>query len=221
MNKKTFFLVCLCVVFASVAVTAGTLAYLTDEDAAVNTFTVGRVDIKVDETAVDEAGVPLARAAQRVQSNEYHLLPGCSYTKDPAVTLQPGSEEAYIRMLLTVHNASAVQAVLDKYALGDFSSLIGGWDPQVWVYEGFQADDAANTITFEFRYHTKAAAGDAPVMLPPLFDTLLVPGDMTGQELQQLYEGGFKMEVFGHAIQAAGFDTAQKAWEAFDRQMTP
>jgi hypothetical protein len=129
-----------------------------------------------------------------------------------------GSEDAYVRMILTVHNASDVQAILTKYNLGDFSVLIGGWDQNTWLYEGFTEDTDKNTISFEFRYKEIVSKSATDTKLAALFDTLIVPGQITGQELQDLYGGGFKMEVFGHAIQAAGFDTEDAAWAAFDTQ---
>lgn len=219
-NTKKMLLCCLCVIAVAAASVLGTLAYLTDTDSAVNTFTVGHVDIKLDEADVDENGTPI-EGADRVQENEYHLIPGGTYTKDPTITVQPNSEESYVRMILTVHNASAVQAILTNHALGDFSALIGGWDPAQWLYHGFTADETANTISFEFRYQETVSAEEDEVPLPALFDTLIVPGEVTGEELAALYgegDNGFKMVVTGHAIQAAGFDTEDAAWAAFDEQ---
>jgi len=220
MKRRNFLLGCICVIAAAVVTVMGTLAFLTDRDSVKNTFTVGNIDITVDESAVNSEGKPVD-GAQRVQSNEYHLLPGCRYTKDPTVTVEANSEEAYVRMILTVHNASAVQAVLDKYQLGDFAVLIDGWNAETWLYHGFEADAAENVISFEFRYKEPVAAGEEAVVLPPLFDTLVVPGEMSGEELQALYDGGFRMEIFGHAIQTASFDTEEQAWEAFDKQVNP
>ena len=43
---------------------------------------------------------------------------------------------------------------------------------------------------------------------------------LDGDELQSLYDGGFKMVVDGHAIQAVGFENAEdSAWAAFDNQI--
>lgn len=217
-NMKKILLCCVCIIAVTAASAAGTMAWLTDRESAVNTFTVGQVDITVDETKVNADGTPV-EGADRVQANEYHLLPGCVYTKDPAVTVQENSEDAYVRMILTVHNASDVQAILDKYSLGDFSALIGGWDKDTWLYNGYTEDTGANTISFEFRYPETVAAGDTAVQLPALFETLIVPGEVTGEELQALYDGGFKMEVLGHAIQAAGFTSEDMAWESFEQQV--
>ena len=217
-NFQKILLLCLCVAAVAAVSVLGTLAYLTDRDAAVNTFTVGKVNIRLDETQVDPDGTPVPDA-DRVQENEYHLIPGMTYTKDPAVTVETKSEESYIRMILTVHNASAVQAILDEYELGDFSALIGGWDPEIWLYEGFGEDAEENTISFEFRYHETVGTEDEELVLEPLFDTLIVPGDVTGGELEALYNGGFKMVITGHAIQKAGFDDEDAAWEAFEEQV--
>lgn len=209
--------ICICVVAVLTTSVVGALAYLVDTDSAVNTFTTGQVHISIDEAKVDADGTPVA-GADRVKANEYHILPGMQYTKDPTVTVNGGSEDAYVRMILTVHNASDVQAILTKYNLGDFSVLIGGWDKNTWLYEGFTVDTENNTISFEFHYKEIVAKNADDTKLPALFDILIVPGEITGEEMKDLYDGGFKMEVFGHAIQAAGFDTEDAAWDALDTQ---
>lgn len=216
-NTRKILLICICVIAVLTVSLVGTLAYLMDTDSAVNTFTMGQVHIFVDEAKVNADGTPVP-GTDRVKANEYHVLPGMEYTKDPTVTVDGGSEDAYVRMILTVHNASDVQAVLTKYNLGDFSVLIGGWDKNTWLYEGFTEDTTNNTISFEFRYKEVVAKSTTDTKLTALFDTLIVPGEITGEEMKDLYDGGFKMEVFGHAIQAAGFDTEDAAWDAFDTQ---
>ena len=216
-NTKKILLICICVIAVLTVSVVGTLAYLTDTDSAVNTFTMGQVSISIDEAKVNADGTPIT-GADRVKANEYHILPGMEYTKDPTVTVDGGSEDAYVRMILTVHNASDVHAILTKYNLGDFSVLIGGWDKNTWLYEGFTEDTTNNTISFEFRYKEVVAKSTTDTKLTALFDTLIVPGEITGEEMRDLYDGGFKMEVFGHAIQAAGFDTEDAAWAAFDTQ---
>ena len=71
-----------------------------------NTFTVGKVEIKLDEAKVTADGIPVEGAA-RVTANSYKLMPGTTYTKDPTVTvLKAGSEESYVRMKVTFNNAA-------------------------------------------------------------------------------------------------------------------
>ena len=218
-QKKKLLTAIVCLLVMSVTV-MGTLAWLTDRDEVVNTFTVGNVDIMVDEEHVNKDGTPTGTG--RVDKNEYHLIPGCDYTKDPTMTVKADSVESYVRMILTVHNASGVQNIIDKYSLGDFSALIDGWDESIWQYRGYTEDTTKNTISFEFRYHEKVPATEENVTLKALFTTLKVPGQMTGSELQELQENGFKMSIVGHAIQTAGFNNdVEAAWAAFDAQVNP
>lgn len=216
-NKLMTVVVCLLVLSVTVM---GTLAWLTDRDEVVNTFTVGNVDITVDETDVDENGEPTGKT-DRVKENEYHLIPGCEYLKDPTMTVKAGSVESYVRMILTIENASGVQTIIDNCGLKDFSDLIDGWDETVWLYQGCTEDTTANTISFEFRYNKTVDASKATedVILEPLFTELVVPGEATGKELADLQEGGFKMRVVGHAIQTVGFADENAAWAAFAEQM--
>ena len=222
MKKKTLLIIASMILIATISV-MGTLAWLTDTDTAVNTFTIGQVDILLDEADVDENGKLILDGERnpidRVKENEYHLIPGQTYIKDPTVTVQADSEPSYVRMILTVHNASTVQAILDKYKLGDFSALIGGWDKDIWLYHGFTEDIEVGSISFEFRYMETVDADVDPVVLPALFETLIVPSQVSNTELQALYDGGFKMVVHGHAIQAAGFASEDAAWAAFDEQV--
>lgn len=224
--KKKIILSILCIGLAAVVSVMGTLAYLTDRDSVANTFTVGRVDIDLDEADVDADGQPVlnnqGEPVDRVKENEYHLIPGRTYLKDPTITVKAGSEASYIRMILIVHNTSAVQAIIDKYGLGNFASLIGGWNQDIWLYEGFKQDTVENTISFEFRYQeiVEARTEAKDLVLPPLFETLIVPGEVNGEEMQALYDGGFKIVVNGHGIQAVTFADDDEAWTAFDRQVS-
>ncbi len=187
----------------------GTLAYLTDSESAVNTFTVGNVSIDLAETDVDGDGDPL--------KNEYRLVPGEEYVKDPTVTVNAGSENSYVRMVMTVYNWSVAEDAL-VFTTPPSDTLLGGYDSAVWVPSGVVLNDDEDTAAFEFRYYTTADGSAGDNELPALFETLIVPGTVTGDELQALYDGGFKMVVEGHAIQAAGFQSADDAWAAFDAQ---
>ena len=103
-----------CLGFVAVAAisVAGTLAYLTDQDSVVNTFTVGKVQITLDETKVNTDGT-VVEGAERVQKNEYHLIPGQTYTKDPMITVEENSEEAYVRMMVTLNCAEELKEIFD------------------------------------------------------------------------------------------------------------
>lgn len=207
----------------------GTLAFLTDTEEAINTFTVGNVSISIAESKVDENGVPVGE--ETTDANEYRLVPGVTYTKDPTVTVDAESEESYVRMILNIYNKTDVQAIIDNEAHGltDYADLIN-WDSETsdWLYEGFTVDDENDVISFEFRYKETVDGyvlnsetqleEAADVELQPLFTELIVPGTLTNTELENLYNGGFKIVVEGQAIQATGFTAEDDAWAAFDKQ---
>ncbi len=200
----------------------GTLAFLTDSSTVVNTFTVGNVDITVDETDVNPDGTPTGEP-DRVEQNDYHLIPGHSYTKDPTMTVHANSEDSYVRMKVTLSNFAELKAI---DALGgenfELANLVAGLDETIWVPVEPAVEDAeANTVTYEFRYHkiVEKAEPAADIVLEPLFTEFVVPGEVTGDELKTL--SNMTMTIDGHAIQAYSFDTANDAWAAFDAQMTP
>lgn len=238
-KKKKSIIIAACTVGLLTVVLGVTLAYLLDTTSVVNTFTVGNVDIKLDETVVDEDGNPVDEQGNPVdeehvirkeEGNEYHLVPGETYLKDPMITVAEGSEESYVRMILTVSNASAVQDLIAENELSDFKDLIAGWDEEVWKYYGYTEDQDANTISFEFRYAETVGGEGEEVALEPLFTHIVVPETATGEELAALYgdpnttDDDFKMEIQGHAIQIAGFEASAElsaedaAWAAFDKQ---
>ena len=90
-SKKKVFVTVLCAVLLVAASVLGTMAYLTSNDEVVNTFTVGNVQIKLDEAKANPDGSLVANA-DRVKANSYKLLPGHTYNKDPMVTVLKGSE---------------------------------------------------------------------------------------------------------------------------------
>lgn len=210
----------------------GTIAFLTDTEEAINTFTIGNVSISIAESKVDENGVPVGE--ETTDANEYRLVPGVTYTKDPTVTVDAESEESYVRMILNIYNKTDVQAIIDDktHGLTDYADLIN-WDKDTsdWLYEGFTLDEENDIISFEFRYkeivdgyvlNSETQLEEASdVELQPLFTELIVPGTLTNTELENLYNGGFKIVVEGQAIQATGFtgeNAEDDAWEAFDKQ---
>lgn len=212
-NKLMILAICLLLILNFSIFT--TMAWMTDSAEVVNTFTVGKVDIDLEETDVDEDG--------NIRENKYHLIPGEEYVKDPTMTVKADSEESYLRIILTVHNASAVKEVIAANELESFFDFLGGWDKDIWKLVKTTEDAQANTMTFEFRYKETVSGFNekgegVDVVLPALFTTLKVPGSLTMEDLDKLQKGGFKMVIEGHAIQKAGFDTEAEAWAAFVKE---
>jgi len=214
MKKK---IVTLCLV-AALAVTAigGTLAYFTDKtQVTTNTFTVGNVNIELDEAVVDVYGED--QGTRSAEGNEYKLIPGHTYTKDPMVTVKPGTEKSYIRMLVTFNMSDEVESILGPNFLPE--NFVGGWVPETWVSTGVvEKDEDAKTLTYEFRYYTTVEnLTTSDLELDELFETFTLPADLTNNEVKEL--NGLNISVVAHAIQADGLTEAE-AWTAFDANPT-
>ena len=101
-------------VFLITATIFTTIAYLTSKQEVKNTFTVGNVVIGLDEALVKTDGTPDGDLRTEI-GNQYHLLPGMSYTKDPTVTVKANSEDCYVRMVVTVTHYDELEALRGEY----------------------------------------------------------------------------------------------------------
>lgn len=231
MKKSKAILMALCAVLLVAASVMGTLAYLTSTDTVTNTFTIGKVAIKLDEAKVDVNGTPV-EGEPRVQSNDYKLMPGHTYTKDPTVHVKADSEPSYIRMLVTVSDITNLAKAFPANKYPEFYSnpgnffllekLVGGWDSSVWECTSISGG------TYEFRYvagadgiYTVPADADTEyVALPALFKTITIPGDVDATALANLDQ--VKITVVAQAIQADGFNgDVNAAWRAFSAASAP
>ena len=224
----------------------GTVAYFQDKDAQANTFTVGRVYIELDESKVNTDGDKVD-GADRVKENEYHLIPGQTYTKDPVVHVKEDSANAYVRMLVHVKRIDQLKKALPqkdnennpiqenaKYYAGELfliQMLCNGWDKDTWVYEGYKEidEDSGNTGIYEFRYVKNETnnAGEPvknEVVVESEEDTdlpaLFTSITVPGEidNAHLAYLKDVEIVVKAHAIQADGFATADVAWNASAEQ---
>lgn len=214
MKKFKALLVVACALLLVVASVFGTMAYLTSTDTVTNTFTVGKVAIKLDEAKVDADGKPVT-PAERVKKNSYKLLPGHTYTKDPTVTVEAGSEASYVRQMVTVtFDKVLTDAQLATQLDGIFTGYDANWVRNDKKVETKTKDGAKYTvITYEYRYKDKVAATTTDTKLPALFTEIKVPETWTNDDLAAL--GNIEINIVAHAIQADGFTDADAAWKAF------
>lgn len=211
-TRSKALLLTLCAVLLVAASVLGTMAYLTSSDAVTNTFTVGSVAIKLDEAQANPDGT-LVPNVDRVKANSYKLLPGHTYNKDPMVTVLRGSEPSYVKMTVTFSKANELDAI---FAPGgaDLTSIFGGYNDANWIYKDNTKNAAADTRTYEFWYKEAVGAPDGDVALDALFDSITVPGTITGEQLKTIE--GMAITVNAYAIQADGFADAGAAWAAFN-----
>ncbi len=109
----------------------GTLAWLTDKtDAVQNTFTTSDVDIKLEETGMQN------------NKNSYKMVPGNTITKDPKVTVVAGSEKAYVFVKVETSTNFGTYMTYDMDTKWTKLTGVEGVD-NVW----YQVVDASTTDT--------------------------------------------------------------------------
>lgn len=202
MKKKTkALMLVLCAVLLVTASVLGTMAYLTSTDQVVNTFTVGKVAITLDEAKVDPDGKPVADAA-RVKKNTYHLLPGHGYTKDPTVHVQANSEDSFI--FVKVENG------IEKYEAGtEVNPKIAkqiadcGWQP-------LKDDNNVDVKNVYYKTYTKSAE----ITNLPVFGHFTIADNANTVEGWNDISAAANVTVTAYAVQKSGFNTAFDAWQA-------
>lgn len=210
-KKKVLIAVAALCIMATIAI-GGTLAYLTDTKDVKNTFTMGDVKIKLDETDITNP------TGDRVTSNAYSVYPGAVVTKDPIVH-NVGGNAAYIRATVNVENwmnecgayypdfgISYGQAGYEKSLLLLVDKLGEGWSI-VGVETGDPFILGNFSAKFTLKYDGTLAAGEDTAAM---FEKVTIPAGIEN-------DGSFgNITVKADAIQADGFDSWEAAFAAFD-----
>ena len=214
MTKKRFVAILLCVTLVALAAIGATFAYLTDTKTVDNTFTMGNVAIKLDETDIKNP------TGARVTSNEYNVYPGAVVTKDPIVH-NTGKNAAYIRATVNVSNWMNLCAAYypdfketfpnDGYKAA--LNLLVGELGEGWSVVGVEAGDTFTIGQFDakfiLRYEGALASGDDTTAM---FQTVTIPAGIDNANTDSFKE----VKVVAQAIQADGFDTWEAAFAAYD-----
>lgn len=198
-----------CAIMLVCATIAGTLAYLTAQKTVTNTFTVGNVDITMDEAPVGKNGKKTD--GSRVQTNEYKLLPGQDYDKDPTITVTAKSEDCYV--FVTINNEiSDVEDQAPGKTIEDQMTANGTWtelEDGVYYYTGTEVNEKG-VIPYS----------ESATKLEPVFEHFYVSPDATNEALNAIVDGTGKATIVvnAYAIQAEGFDNVSDAWAAIEAQ---
>lgn len=202
-TKNKALLLALCAVSLVTASVLGTMAYLTDNKMVTNTFTVGSVAITMDETDVNTDGTPVeGENVDRVTANEYKLLPGHTYVKDPQIHVAPTSEDCYL--FVKVNNQIAAIEATDATVASQMT--MNGWkevDGQtgVYVYVGTGAGaNAPLAVSAQANIH--------------VFEKLVIDGSVDSTKLNTC--DGKTITVNAYAVQKDGFvgKSAAEIWTA-------
>ena len=195
-TKKVLALVSSAVLLVSASV-LGTMAYLTSQDVVTNTFSVGKVTITLDEADVKTDGTK-EDTTDRVKSNEYHLMPGHDYIKDPTVHVAANSENSWI--FIKVENGIA--------NIEDGSNPIA---TQI-SNKGWTALDGVNGVYY--KEYTKSETQTDLIV----FEKFVVNETVNGTTLETYKDAQIK--VTAYAIQKDGIDSVSAAWSALNPTTT-
>jgi len=194
-------------------ISAGSLAWFSDEDEVKNKFMIAdstdddpedifSVDVKEDtpEGSGDDDGY------------DYEdILPGDELKKEP-YAVNTGHYDQYVRAIVTVGDAAAWRAVLgDNSGVVSADKIFGGINKTDWLEfkteETYDTD--ADTMTYVF-YYQKVLTKDNRT--ENIFDTVIIPGSMT-KEQADLFENEFDIKVKAQAVQTENVgDNAKQAF---------
>ena len=196
-------LLVLCTVLLVAGSVMGTLAYLKAQTGTVtNAMTVGKVEITLDEGKTDEYGVSTGEripvTATNTEGNNYKLIPGHKYSKDPIVTVKANSEACYL-FVKVVDGIAAIEE--QREANGSQEAVLtiaeqmkaNGWTKMggtdVWYKH-------INTVTATDTSHA-------------VFTSSTIKGDADVADYSTA-----TITITAYAVQAEGFDSAKAAWDA-------
>ena len=207
--KRRVLGISLVVALVAIVAVGATLAYFTDSSNVVqNTFTMGNVEIKLDE--IDNTKTDGSRTEE---GNEYTgVTPGVALDKDPTVW-NIGANDAWVRVNVTVSNASAWKTALTNHGITDLATIFGGHDATKWTRAGIAEDTSNDTITYSYYYNTVVPATDGST--GALFTTVTIPAVFDNADVESIK--GFEITITADAIQTdASFTTAAQAFAKFD-----
>lgn len=175
MSKRKILLVAAALCMIAILAVGGTLAYFTDAtDVKKNVFTVGNVDITLDEPLWEEQG----------KEDAPEVYPGEALAKDP-----------------TVHNVGANPCFVRVRVDGLDCLGEGNDDLLIHVRTNYVVDalgDGWVLHTDGYYYYTKVLAVGADTT--PVFDSIVIPTALTNGD----GETEFHIDVQAYAVQAQG-----------------
>lgn len=183
------------VCLTGVVMVGATLAYLTSTtDVAQNTFTVGKVNIDLDEKTgkTDEDFTKETDWNDEVDGK--NMYPGQEVPKRPVVTVKADSADCWVY----VQVSGADELVAQNFT-------IAGWSDE-WV-----KTDAPKTLNGIYKYNRKVLKQNINQLLPPVFTSVKYNTEAEGSKIDGTVG---TVKVVAAAIQADGIDDETALAEA-------
>ncbi|WP_394917397.1 SipW-dependent-type signal peptide-containing protein [uncultured Robinsoniella sp.] len=195
MKKKSLITMVAAVCLTGVVMVGATLAYLTSTtDVAQNTFTVGKVNIDLDEKTGNTDPDFTKETDWNDGVDGKNMYPGQKVAKRPVVTVKADSADCWV----FVQVSGADELVSNNF-------IIEGWDNTNWV-----KTDSSKNLNGIYKYNTKVEKKNADQLLPPVFTSV-----QYNEKAEGKIEGtAGTVKVVAAAIQADGIDEATALTEA-------
>jgi predicted ribosomally synthesized peptide with SipW-like signal peptide len=215
---KSALITAIALILTCVISIAATYAYLYDKsETVVNAFSVGSVQISLDEAKVNEYGQPVdengnevdLKDAPRVTNNEYLLIPGRQYTKDPTIYVEGGSKDCLVFVLMYI--PQSIQDVINY----EQDVKINQIEKNNWTASytgGCIPNDVENANDYElFVYNGVVPASEEDTKLP-FFSTFKVDESVPKNQIAQVNLDEIRITAF--AIQNEGTEnmTIAEVW---------
>lgn len=238
--KKKILSLCLVLALAAVAVIGGTLAYFTDTDAKTNEFTIGKLDITLNE--VFDAGNAMLKPGKVNAVN-----------KDVTITLNEGSVDSYVwyewlipAVLDSTDGSTGANNIVHVNSLGrtwdkyrensnywaegqtEALPLEKTWDHDSLGTQGFIGTEEIDGVVYNkyvALYHGKLSAGETTTQaMDQVYLDSKVDFDgenytINGEKINYDFTNGVNIIVRAYGIQADGFEDVYAAYKAYQAQM--
>lgn len=207
-TRNKIMLLALCMAALIAVSVLGTMAYLTSTDTVTNTFTVGKVDITLDEAKVDTDGKALTGGqASRVDENTYKLMPGHTYTKDPTVHVTAGSENSWI--FVKVENGIAGFEATSSTEENGNKTIAEQITKNGWIA-------LPNNTGVYYKEYTQSNATTDYIV----FSNFKIADNANTSSGWDTFDGNVtKVIVTAYAIQKDGFTNVTSAWTALSESL--
>lgn len=184
MNKRKLAVLLTTVSLLGVVGIGSTLAYFTDKTDVQNTVTMGNVNISVTEPVFDE----ITGGSKTITD----VLPGQVIEKDPTISLEGSSADAYIRVKLDilVNGEVAEDSVRE--------AVLAGITDNGVVFAS-ESDDWTLGVGGYYYYNGELSQDDKDVLM---FDQVTIPNSWTNE----MANAELKITIQAEAIQADYLD---------------
>ena len=198
MKTKKIFISIAVIAVVAVLTVGMALAYMTDRERKVNTFTVGDLDITLSEPDWND------------QEDGNEMVPGYETKKNPTVKAIHGS--SYMRVtveFVSTDSSGMTAARVEKIMQTICCRGATGVNTENFTLDGVRSTDTK----YVYNYNGIFEEGSEVI----LFDAVKIPTAWNQTDISVL--GSYKLVIRAEAIQSSGFDSAEDAYKALDGEI--